>query len=138
MSRLLLCALALLLGACASTRERSLYAQLGGRAGIERLVMIAVEKVHDDPRIGELFAQTDLEYLRERLVEQVCQLADGPCEYTGLSMPDTHSGMNLSEREFNWFVEDFEAAMREAGLPLAAQNRLLARLARLRGEIIRQ
>lgn len=132
------CLLALLLGACASTREPSLYAELGGEDGIERLVGLMVERVHSDPRIGELFAETDLAYLGERLQEQICQIADGPCEYTGLPMADAHSGMDISEREFNWFVEDVEQAMREAGLPLATQNRLLARLAKLRAEIIRQ
>lgn len=131
-------ACALWLGACASTRERPLYAELGGEEGVARLVAAMVERVHADPRIGELFAETDLDYLRERLEEQVCQVADGPCEYTGLPMPDAHSGMDISEREFNWFVEDVEAAMREVGLPLRTQNRLLARLARMRGEIIRQ
>ena len=47
-------------------------------------------------------------------------------------------GMDISEREFNWFVEDTERAMAKVGLPLAVQNRLLARLARMRGEVIRQ
>lgn len=138
MKRAIACALALLLAACASAPKASLYQQLGGQEGVERLVALMVDKVHGDPRIGELFAESDLEYLRARFAEQICQIADGPCEYTGLPMPDAHSGMDISEREFNWFVEDVEAAMREAGLPLATQNRLLARLARLRGEVIRQ
>lgn len=138
MRRSLACLSALVLVACASVREPELYQQLGGKAGVDQLVAAMVEEAHTDPRIAELFAQTDLAYFRERLVEQICQLADGPCEYTGLPMPDAHSGMDLSEREFNWFVEDVERAMRRVGLPMAVQNRLLARLARMRAEVIRQ
>jgi hemoglobin len=128
----------LVLSACATVPEGSLYQQLGGAEGVARLVDAVIEKSRTDPRIGELFAQTDFDYFRERLIEQICELADGPCEYNGLPMSDAHSGMDISEREFNWFVEDVEQAMWEVGLPLAVQNRLLARLVPMHAEVIRQ
>lgn len=123
---------------CAATPKPSLFVALGGQPGIEHLVDATLVEVRGDARIQELFAETDFDYLRARLVEHLCVVADGPCEYQGLPMTDAHSGMDISEREFNWFVEDFERGMRKAGVPLATQNRLLARLARLRAEIIRQ
>lgn len=138
MSRWLAVLLALWLAACASTPKSSLYQQLGGPAGVARLVDAIIIEVKADERIGELFAETETEYFRERLIEQICMVADGPCEYTGLPMADAHSGMDISEREFNWFVEGVERAMSEAGLALPVQNRLLARLARMRAEVIRQ
>ncbi len=130
--------LALLLAACASMPKTSLYDALGGQDGVTTLVDAIIVEVKADPRIGELFAQTETEYFRERLIEQVCMVADGPCEYTGLPMEDAHSGMDISEREFNWFVEDVESAMQRAGIALPVQNRLLARLAQMRAEVIRQ
>ena len=129
---------ALLLAGCASAPKTSLYDDLGGQHGIATLVDAIILEVKADPRIGELFAETETEYFRERLIEQICMVADGPCEYTGLPMPDAHSGMDISEREFNGFVEDVERAMDRAGIALATQNRLLARLARMRADIIRQ
>ncbi len=51
-------------------------------------------------------------------------------------MIDTHAGMGVTEADFNAIVEDMMAAMDKAGIPLGPQNRLLARLAALRGEII--
>lgn len=128
----------LLLVACASAPKAPLYAQLGGQQGVAALVDAIIAEVKADPRIGELFAETETEYFRERLIEQICMVADGPCEYTGLPMADAHSGMDISEREFNGFVEDVERAMDRAGIALATQNRLLARLARMRADIIRQ
>ena len=130
--------LALLLAACASMPKTSLYDALGGQDGVTTLVDAIIVEVKADPRIGELFAETETEYFRERLIEQICMVADGPCEYTGLPMADAHSGMDISEREFNGFVEDVERAMDRAGIALATQNRLLARLARMRADIIRQ
>ncbi len=136
--RWMLMALACALCACAITPTASLHAQLGGEDGIARLVAATVAQVHADARISELFAETDDAYFQARLNEFICRLADGPCEYTGLAMPDAHSGMDISEREFNYFVEDLERAMVISGLSISVQNRLLARLARLRSEVIRQ
>ncbi len=138
MSRWLAVPLALWLAACAGAPKSSLYQQLGGPAGVAKLVDAIIIEVKADERIGELFAETETEYFRERLIEQICMVADGPCEYTGLPMAEAHSGMDISEREFNWFVEGVERAMSEAGLALPVQNRLLARLARMRAEVIRQ
>lgn len=135
---LVVLSLLLMLGACATVPRDSLYQQLGGAEGVASLVDALIEKSRTDPRIGELFAETDFDYFRERLIEQICELADGPCEYTGLPMSDAHSGMDISEREFNWFVEDLEQAMQQVGLPLAVQNRLLAQLVPMHAEVIRQ
>lgn len=126
----------LLFASTAATAADNLYRELGERAGIERAVDAILVEVKTDKRIGDLFAETDFPYLRERLVEQICFLADGPCEYTGLPMDEAHSGMAISSREFNWFVEDVEIGLNKAKIPLDAQNDLLARMAKMRGEII--
>jgi len=128
----------LLIGACATAPKTSLYDQLGSQDGVSALAQAIIDETQADPRISALFAETETDYFRDRLVEQICMLAGGPCEYTGLSMPDAHSGMDISEREFNWFVEDVERAMDKVGLPLSTQNQLLALLARMRPEVIRQ
>lgn len=124
---------------CASrTAETSLYAALGEMEGIRRLVDALIVEYRADARISPLFAQTEFGYFADRLAEDICVKADGPCEYTGLSMPEAHSGMNISAAEFNWFVEDSRRAMEKIGLPVSTQNRLLAILARERGDVIGQ
>ncbi len=137
--RVLLIGLALLcLQACATRATDALYQDLGGTEGIRDLVSKAGEEIRADERINFLFAETDWADLERLLTEQICELAGGPCEYTGLPMEDAHFGQNVSITEFNIFVEDFERAMIRQGLPTPVQNRLLARLAPMRGEIIRQ
>ncbi len=132
-----LASLVMVLSGCATTPPASLYAQLGEQAGVERLVDAIIVEVKASDSFDDLFAQTDFPYFRERLIEQICQISGGPCEYTGLPMEDAHSGMNISESEFTAFVEDVELAMRKIKLPLQTQNRLLARFAAMRAEVIR-
>lgn len=136
----LICALmlSLLLAACATSREPRLYDALGGDAGIEKLVDALVAEYHADAKIGFLFAETDDAYFKARLREQLCAISDGGCDYTGLDMVEAHSGMDLSEAQFNDFVAASRRAMSKAGFAIGVQNRLLARLAPMRGEVIHQ
>lgn len=129
----------LLAGAgCASRSPDSLYVALGEMEGIQRLVQALIVEYRADARISGLFQQTEFGYFAERLVEDICVKAGGPCEYTGLSMPEAHSGMDIQEAEFNWFVEDSRRAMEKIGLPVSTQNRLLDLLARERADVIHQ
>lgn len=89
-----------------------------------------------DPRIVGHFKNIDIERLRDKLVEQVCVEAGGPCTYTGDSMQESHKGQHLTPSDFNALVEDLQNAMDAEGVAVPAQNRLLARLAPMRGEVI--
>ena len=130
--------MSLLLAACATTREPRLYDALGGDAGVAKLVAALVAEYHADARIGVLFENTDDPYFKARLREQICRISDGGCDYTGLDMVEAHSGMDLSEAQFNDFVDASRRAMTRAGFAIGVQNRLLARLAPMRGEVIHQ
>ena len=136
--RLVLVLLALTLAACASQppRDDSLYRSLGEQAGITRIVEGMLLNSARNPRIAHYFRDIDIERLRDKLVEQVCVEAGGPCEYTGDSMEESHTGLNIDRGDFNAQVENLIDAMDAEGIPVAAQNRLLARLAPMRGQII--
>ena len=134
----ILALVAALLSGCATTRKTTLYDELGGKAGVARLVDKLIEKYRADRRINELFNEANFEYFSDRLNEYICLRTDGGCEYTGLSMEEAHSGMDIKEREFNYFVEDSQAAMTEVGISVGVQNRLLKVLARDHGDVIRQ
>lgn len=89
-----------------------------------------------DPRIVRHFESIDIVRLRDKLVEQVCVEAGGPCTYTGDSMEESHKGQNLTPSDFNALVENLQAAMSSQGVAMPAQNRLLARLAPMRAQIV--
>ncbi|GJM10384.1 MAG: group 1 truncated hemoglobin [Lysobacteraceae bacterium] len=127
-----------LLCACATTSEQSLYQALGGQSGVEQLVERVTDIAHNDERIGFLFEDIDFPYFKARLTEQICELSGGPCKYTGLDMTDAHSGMQITRAEFNYFVEDLQLAMDQVGLNVPTQNRLLGLLVPMHADIIEQ
>jgi len=127
--------------ACAApgqTRDDSLYQDLGGRPGIETMVDGLLLKISENSRIVELFANTDPDRFHRTLTEQICELSGGPCAYTGDDMITVHTGMNITEAQFNSLVEDLVDVMEDQRIPVRAQNRLLALLAPMRGDIIRR
>ncbi len=138
MRNLLLALSVLLLGACVTqpAKDDSLYRGLGERAGITRIVEGMLLNAARNPRISEHFQDIDIERLRDKLVEQLCVEAGGPCEYTGDSMEESHKGMNLTRSDFNALVEDLIDAMDAEHVSVPLQNRLLARLAPMRAQII--
>ena len=125
------------LAGCATPAPRpGLYEQFGGQAGVEALVEEFLVRLLEDERINAQFAETDLVNLNDRLVEQFCVELGGPCTYTGRSMAESHAGLGITEADFNALVEDLVDAMEARGIPRAAQNRLLARLAPMHGDVV--
>ncbi len=131
--------LALMVG-CAQqqVKDDSLYQDLGQRAGIQRIVEGMLLNAAKDERIVERFKRVNIVLLRDRLVEKFCEVADGPCRYTGDSLAESHKGQNLSPSDFNALVENLIAAMDTEKVPVPVQNRFIARLAALSGDVIRK
>jgi hemoglobin len=127
-----------LLSACAQQppKDDSLYRDLGAMPGITRIVEGMLLNIARDDRIVERFRRIDIQRLRNKLIEQFCVEAGGPCTYTGDSMAESHKGQNVSRSDFNALVEDLIKAMDSEGIPVPTQNRLLARLAPMRGDVI--
>jgi hemoglobin len=101
----------------------------GGQTGIRRITDRTIDLGVADPRIKAIFVEHDLVRLRRTLFEQVCYILNAGCAYSGRDMKAAHKGLGTTRADLNALVEDLQRAMREARVPFAAQNRLLAKLA---------
>ena len=125
-----------LLAGCASTETKSLYERLGGRNAIVAVVDDFVGNVGADNRINGKFANTNLGRLKSQLVDQICQATGGPCTYRGRDMKTAHTGMNITEAEFNALVEDLIKTLNKFNVPSKEQNELLSALGGMKGDIV--
>lgn len=135
------CFLALALTACQGRQpmpaDSDLYAALGGRTGIEAIVEDLLYIIVEDERIAFQFKGLDVARFHRQLSDQICMLAGGPCTYSGRGMAESHRAMAITETQFNALVEDLILALERNGIATGAQNRLLARLAPMHGDIVR-
>ncbi len=84
-----------------SGHAATLFADLGAKPGIDRLVENATSIWTADPRIRATFEDTNLVRFKQKLAEQLCQVSDGGCAYSGQTMHDAHKGLHLDTRQFN-------------------------------------
>ena len=125
------------LGACQTTPSSSstLYEDLGENAGLEAIVQRSFHYTLQDERIADKWENSNVERVQKYLVLQLCDISDGPCTYTGQSMARVHSGLGLTSFHFNALVENFQKSMDDNDIPYRTQNRLLARLASMHGDV---
>jgi len=116
--------------------DGTLYDDMGGKAGMDRIVDVSVDNYLADPRINEIFSESNIDRIRMELKDQFCQLAGGPCVYKGHDMVITHKGLHLTNANFNALVEDLQDAMRKCDIPFATQNRFLALLAPYQHQVV--
>jgi hemoglobin len=130
------CALCLLCAA-ASAEER-LFFRLGGEAKLKAAVDELVVVMLEDERINFVFAQTDLTKFKHLLYTQLCELAGGPCIYDGRDMRTTHARLPISNAHFNALTEDLYIAFERVGVSYALQNQMIALLAPMQRDIVKQ
>ena len=114
----------------------SLFDDLGQKPGIERLIEQTVSIWTKDPRVSATFDDVNLVRLQRMLVDQICALSGGDCQYKGRSMAEVHKGLHLATRQFNAVAEDLQTAMEQLGYSYPVQNRLIALLAPMQRDVV--
>lgn len=120
----------------AVARDDSLYQSFGGQNGLVRLMDDFMTRLLADARMRPFFKDADQAALKKQLVLQFCEVSGGPCRRDGPTMKEAHDGMDITRGDFNALVEVLQDSMSAQGVPFAAQNRLLARLAPMHRDIV--
>jgi hemoglobin len=119
-----------------AAQEKSLYDRLGGIEAIKAVVGEFAGRVLADERVNKKFAKSDAPRLVLHLQEIVCKVTGGPCEYTGLSMKESHKNMKVTAGEFNALVEDLVGALDKFNVAEKEKNDLLKILGPLKEQIV--
>lgn len=121
--------------------EPTLYTRLGGIETISKVTDKFLTNVVADDLINSRFEATvgnhyRLQVLRNNLIDQICALTGGPCQYKGETMLDAHTGMNISAAEFGAFTTDLAAALDYYEVAEREKNDLLALLTPMESDIV--
>jgi hemoglobin len=111
---------------------------------VEAVIDGLIANVGADTRINGFFADSDLVVLDMMLVDQVCEATGGYCTYKGEDMVTAHTGMGITDDEFNYLVEDLLMALDTLGVPYTpgtfdggvGADTLIQVLAGMRGDIV--
>lgn len=111
------------------------YAQFGGATGMRSLVNAFIDRVVSDPRISTYFRHTNIPALKAALTMQFCHLEGGHCSFS-MNMHDVHARLGVTQAAFNALANDLYVTMDRRGIPVAAQNNLLAKLAAMEPQVV--
>jgi hemoglobin len=132
--------LALLFGAagslCSASASSSLYERMGGQTVVVAVVNDTLDRVVADPRLKRSFEDSNITRIKQKLAEQICQLAGGGCQYSGDPMRETHAGHHISQAEFYGMVELLRDSLRRHHVGLRERNELLALLAPMERDVV--
>ncbi len=120
--------------------DKPLFERLGGLEAISAVVDEFLANVTADNRINARFANVDAKHLRQMLIDQICDATGGGpivgCKYAGKGMVEVHTGMKITDEEFNALVEDLVKALDKFKVPEKEKGELLGALGGMKGDIV--
>ena len=116
--------------------DKSLYERLGGLDAIKAVVDDFVANIAADAAINARFANSDIPAFKQKLVDQICEASGGPCKYTGKNMVEAHTGMKISDGEFDALVVDLKKTLDKFKVPEREQSELLGVLGGMRADTV--
>lgn len=123
------------LGAAAVAHD-SLYVRLGGEPGVRAVADTLIDRVAADPVMGPSFKDSKLDRIKRLLAEQICDLAGGPCHYSGDSMQEVHAGHHITQAQFYRMVETLRGILHERRVDQRSTNELLRLLAPMKRDVV--
>ena len=109
--------------------KKTLYARLGGYDAIAAVVDDFIMRLATDKRFEKFFTGFSVDSkkrLRQHILDQFCVAAGGPCVYMGRDMKTTHTGLGITEADWDAAAKHLVAALDKYKVPEAEKNELLA------------
>ena len=117
----------------------SLYQRMGGYDVIAAVIDDLFAILHQDPAFARFFGGRSADSAirsRQLLVDQMCALSGGPCHYIGRDMQTSHSGLGITDAEWEANMEAAAAALTKNGVSDAERAEFLALFERYRDDIV--
>lgn len=119
-----------------TTQTATLYERLGGESGIRKIANDVLDKNLRNPHIGHHFRNVDMDRLKQLVFEFFSMGTGGPHQYTGRDMLTAHTGLNISEKDFQLANNDTIEALEENGVGKTEINEVIAILNSMKGEVV--
>jgi hemoglobin len=110
----------------------SLYDRLGGVYAIATVVDDFIDrimknpKLNANPKVDEAHHKVTPPGFKYLVTEMVCWATGGPQKYTGKSMHDSHAHLDITEPEWQAFMQDLRDCFAKFKIPAKEQSELIA------------
>lgn len=111
-----------------SPAKATLYTRLGGYDGLARFVDTAFPRVARTPELQKFFqghSRDSQMRQRQLIIDALCRATGGPCAYIGRDLVTVHTGLGITDRDWEIFIGVIEGTLRELDTPATARKELL-------------
>lgn len=121
----------------------SLYDRLGGVYAIATVVddfidrVMANPKLNANPKVDEAHHKVPPAGFKYLVTEMVCWATGGPQKYTGKSMHDSHAHLDITEPEWQAFMQDLRDCFAKFNIPPKEQGELIAIVESTKKDIVK-
>ncbi len=119
--------------------KKTLYARLGGYDAIAAVTDDFVGRLVSDKNLARFFvghSEDSLKKIRMHVINQLCEAAGGPCNYTGRDMKAAHKGLGITGAEWDASAKHLVDTLNKFKVPKAEQDELLAVVTSLKKDIV--
>ena len=119
--------------------EKSLYQRLGGYDALAAVTDDFITRLATDPQLGRFFTGLSNDSkirVRQHVIDFLCVATGGPCKYTGRDMRTAHTGLNISEADWNKSVEYLVGTLDKFKVPEKEKSQVLGAISGLKADIV--
>ncbi len=123
----------------ATSTQPTLYKRLGGYDALAAVTDDFLGRLAADPQMGRFFKglSTDSQKrVRQHVVDFLCVATGGPCVYTGRDMKTAHTGLNITEDDWNLSVKFLVATLDKFKVPEKEKSDVLGAVSSLKPDIV--
>jgi hemoglobin len=117
----------------------TLYKRLGGYDAIAAVTDDFIARLMADPSLAVYFvghALDSKQRIRQHVVDFLCVATGGPCVYKGRDMKTAHSGLGITEDDWNRGVQHLVATLDKFKVPQKEKTDVLAAASALKEHIV--
>jgi len=120
-------------------QDASLYKRLGGYDAIAAVSDDFLGRLSSSPQLGRFFVghSTDsIKRIRGDVVDFLCVATGGPCTYSGRDMKTSHTGLKITEDDWNVAVKNLVATLDKFKVPAKEKDEVLGAVSGLKSDIV--
>jgi len=119
--------------------QSSLYTRLGGYDAIVAVTNDFIGRLATDPQLSRFFVglnDTSKARVTAHVIDFLCKSTGGPCIYTGQDMKTAHTGLHITEADWNASAAHLVETLNKFKVPQKEQDEVLAAISSMKGDIV--
>jgi hemoglobin len=121
--------------------EKSLYTRLGGYDALVAVTQDFITRLATDPTLSKFFAglnDTSKARVEDHVIDFLCKATGGPCIYTGQDMKTAHTGLHITEADWNASAAHLTETLNRFNVPQKEQSEVMSAIGGLKSQIVGQ